>query len=155
MPKRRSSGALLAVVGASLTLLAASASAQSLGFSAASIEPSSGVMLAGPGEVRVPVAIRIRRGYHINSNTPNEPYLIPTALAWDVPPLRVMSVAYPPAEEVRYDFSEQPLSVFSERIEIVTTFKVDKVPAGCSSCAARFASRPATTEPACRPRPSR
>ncbi len=95
-------------------------------------------MLAGPGEVRVPVAIRIRRGYHINSNTPNEPYLIPTALAWDVPPLRVMSVAYPPAEEVRYDFSEQPLSVFSERIEIVTTFKVDKVPAGLQQLRGSF-----------------
>ena len=74
------------------------------------------------------VGIRIRRGYHINSNRPNEPYLIPTSLSWNQPPFRVVSIEYPPAEEVRYDFSEEPLSVYSSRIEIVTTFLVEGAP---------------------------
>ena len=78
--------------------------------------------------LQVPVAVRIRRGYHINSNKPNDPYLIPTSLAWPGVPLRVSSVMYPPAEEVKYDFSDKPLSVYSSRVEIVTTFQVESVP---------------------------
>ncbi len=119
-------------------MLAAAAPAQQFGFSAASIEPSAGVRIAEPGTVRVPVAVRIRRGYHINSNRPNEPYLIPTSLSWDKPPFRVESVAYPPAEEVRFDFSDEPLSVYSSRIEIVTTFLVRSAPEGLSELRGRF-----------------
>lgn len=108
--------------------LACGAGAFQVGFSAASIEPSPGVQIAGPGPLQVPVAVRIRRGYHINSDRPNEPYLIPTLLEWDEAPFRVQSVTYPRAEEVVYEFSEQPLSVFSSRVEIVTTFLVGSVP---------------------------
>ena len=99
-------------------------------FSAASIEPSSGVTVEKPGSLQVPVAIRIRRGYHINSDRPNDPYLIPTVLSWNNTPFRVESIVYPRADEVRYDFSDKPLSVYSSRIEIVTTFRVESVPEG-------------------------
>ncbi len=116
------------VLGALLALGAGEAQAQPFGFAAASIEPTPGIEVAGPGALRVPVAIRIRRGYHINSDRPNEDYLIPTALSWDGAPFPVEAVTYPPAEEVRYDFSDAPLSVFSSRIEIVTTFRVESVP---------------------------
>ena len=122
-----------------LLLWAAPESAtQQFRFLAASIEPSPGVRIDKPGQVRVPVGIRIRRGYHINSNTPNERYLIPTSLTWDTPPFEVKSVEYPAAEEVRYDFSEEPLSVYSSRIEIVTTFRVESVPAELAELSARF-----------------
>ena len=118
-----------AVATALVWAFALPAAGQQLGFSAASIEPSSGVRIDAPGKLQVPVAVRIRRGYHINSNRPNEPYLIPTSLSWDDAPFRVESVAFPPAEEVRYDFSDAPLAVYSSRIRIVTTFIVDSVPA--------------------------
>ena len=115
-------------LAACLVSLGAAAVAQQFGFSAASIEPHSGVSIAGAGEVRVPIAVRVRRGYHINSNRPNEPYLIPTSLSWDDSPFVVESVDYPPAEEVQYDFSDTPLAVYSSRIEIVTTFRVASPP---------------------------
>ena len=111
-----------------LLSLSSVALAQQFRFSAASIEPHSGVSITEAGEVQVPVAVRVRRGYHINSNQPNEPYLIPTSLTWDDSPFAVESVEYPPAEEVRYDFSDEPLSVYSSRIEIVTTFRVVSLP---------------------------
>lgn len=117
-----------AKLAAALVLLGSAAFAQQFGFSAASIEPHSGVSITGAGEVQVPVAVRVRRGYHINSNQPNEPYLIPTALTWDETPFTVKSVQYPPAEEVQYEFSDEPLSVYSSRIEIVTTFRVASRP---------------------------
>ncbi len=128
MPRHRSSASRLKALAALFALLGASLPAQQFGFSAASIEPSAGVRITGPGMLQVPVAVRIRRGYHINSNKPNDPYLIPTSLAWPGVPLRVSSVMYPPAEEVKYDFSDKPLSVYSSRVEIVTTFQVESVP---------------------------
>ena len=119
-------------------------------FSAASIEPSPGVTVAAPGSVAVPVAIRIRRGYHINSDRPNDPYLIPTVLAWNDAPFRVESIVYPHAEEVRYDFSDKPLSVYSSRIEIVTTFKVESVPEELTELKGTFRFQ-ACTDEACLP----
>lgn len=128
---RRCSSVLVALALAGMTgSLGGPVLSQTSGFSAASIEPNPGVSVADPGPVRVPVSIRIRRGYHINSDRPNDPYLIPTALAWDSAPFRVESIAYPPAEEVSYDYSDKPLSVYSSRIEIVTTFEVESVPEG-------------------------
>lgn len=128
MPRHRSSPARHTAVAALVALLGAPLSAQQLGFSAATIEPSPGILITGTGPLRVPIAVRIRRGYHINSATPNDPYLIPTSLDWSDVPLHVDSVAYPPPEEVKYDFSDKPLSVYSSRVEIVTTFRVESVP---------------------------
>lgn len=102
--------------------------AQFSGFSAATIEPAREAVRLDSGLVRVPVAVRIRRGFHINSDRPNDPYLIPTKLDWNPTPLRVESIDYPPAEEVEYDFSAKPLSVYSSRIEIITTFRIESPP---------------------------
>ena len=151
MPRHRSSATLLKAVAALSALLGAPLPAQQLGFSAATIEPSPGIRITGPGPLRVPITVRIRRGYHINSDKPNDPYLIPTRLSWpDVLPLRVESVAYPAAEEVRYDFSDKPLSVYSSRVEIVTTFHVESVPAGTAELRGSFRFQ-ACNDKACLP----
>ena len=131
-------------------LLSAPARPQFAGFSAASVEPSAGVTVSGPGPLRVPVSIRIRRGYHINSSQPNDPYLIPTVLTWDDAPLRVGSITYPPPEEVRYEFSDKPLSVYSGRVEIVTTFEVSGVPSGAGKLSGSFRFQ-ACNDEACLP----
>ncbi len=111
-------------VGFGLAFAATIAFGQFKGFSAATIEPSSGVELLPGSIVEVPVAIRIRKGYHINSNQPLESYLIPTKLSWDVEPLSLASVTYPEAEQVSYSFSEKPLSVYSSRVVIQSSFQV-------------------------------
>ena len=150
MPRHRSSAARLKALGALFALLGIPLSAQPFGFSAASVEPSAGVRITGPGMLQVPITVRIRRGYHINSNTPNDPYLIPTSLAWPNVPLRVASVMYPPAEEVKYDFSDKPLSVYSSRVEIVTTFQVESVPGGVDELHGTFRFQ-ACNDKACLP----
>lgn len=74
-------------------------------------------------EVKVPV--KLLRGYHVNSNTPAEDYLIPLKLTWDgKPPLEGAVVAFPKPHFEKYQFSEKPLSVFTGDFEIVTKFKV-------------------------------
>lgn len=128
----------VAAIGFGLALVAAVALAQFTGFSAASIERSSGVELSPGTVVEVPVAIKIRKGYHINSNRPLESYLIPTKLSWDAAPLTVKSMEYPEAEEVSYSFSEKPLSVYSSRVVILSSFQVPENIADMSELKGKF-----------------
>jgi thioredoxin:protein disulfide reductase len=76
------------------------------------------------------IAVSLRNGYHINSNTPSEEYLIPLRLTWNPAPLETAETAYPKAKLEKYDFADKPLSVFSGDFEILTRFKV---PAGATS----------------------
>lgn len=104
-------------------ILAAAAFGQFQGFSAVSIEPAPAAAIAPGASVEVPVAVRIRKGYHINSNRPLEEYLIPTKLSWDAAPLVASSIDYPPAERINPSFSEKPLAVYSSRLVIRTRFQ--------------------------------
>ena len=110
----------IAVVGVAGALVAA---AQFRGFQAATVAPSAPVEIKAGKEARVPILVRIRAGYHINSNKPAEDYLIPTEITWDAAPLEVVRIEYPEAEIVTYDFSEKPLSVYSGEIEVVTVLR--------------------------------
>lgn len=68
--------------------------------------------------------ISLGSGYHVNSNTPSESYLIPLRLNWAPAPLEVEAVTYPKPHDEKYQFSEKPLSVFTGDFEIATKFKV-------------------------------
>lgn len=70
------------------------------------------------------VRARLRPGYHANSNTPNEDYLIPLKLAWDAAPLQVADTVYPKPVLEKAEFSSKPVSVFTGDFDIVTRFKV-------------------------------
>jgi len=66
---------------------------------------------------------QLKEGYHANSNTPNEAYLIPLKLTWEPGLLEVIEIKYPPGKAEKYEFSEKPLSVVSGDIDIATKFK--------------------------------
>lgn len=70
------------------------------------------------------IKVQVRQGYHVNSNTPADAYLIPTRLTWDAAPLAVSSIVYPKPQMQKFQFSAQPLSVFTGDFEIATTFTV-------------------------------
>ena len=65
----------------------------------------------------------LQPGFHVNSNTPADEYLIPLKLTWAKGPVEAEQVIYPKAQLEKYDFSEKPVSVFSGNFEIVTKFK--------------------------------
>jgi hypothetical protein len=67
--------------------------------------------------------VSIKPGYHANSNTPSEDYLIPIRLTWEAGALEVVEVVYPKPKHEKFAFSEKPLSIFDGDFEIVTRFK--------------------------------
>jgi hypothetical protein len=66
-------------------------------------------------------------GYHANSNTPSDAYLIPLTLKWTGGPLQADGITYPKPSNEKYSFSDKALSVVTGQFEISTKFKV---PAG-------------------------
>ncbi len=65
----------------------------------------------------------LRAGYHVNSNTPADEYLIPIRLTWSKGAAEAEQVIYPKPQMESLPFSEKPVSVFSGVFEIATRFK--------------------------------
>ncbi len=78
-------------------------------------------------EAKLPV--ELKPGYHVNSNTPSEEYLIPLKLTWAPNALGTGEVVFPKPKLESYSFSKVPLSVFTDNFAIVTKFQV---PAGAA-----------------------
>jgi hypothetical protein len=91
-------------------------------------------VVAKPGAtVTVKVAAALSDGFHLNSHTPPEPYLIPLSLKWTEGALTAPDVHYPAAQMLKVPFSEKPLSVLTGKFEITTKFKVAAAAAGPSN----------------------
>ena len=63
-------------------------------------------------------------GFHANSNTPSDEYLIPLTLKWTGGPLQADGITYPKGTLEKYPFSPKPLSVVTGEFSISTKFKV-------------------------------
>ena len=81
-------------------------------------------------QVRIPVMVD--KGFHVNSNTPAEDYLIPLKLVFNPGGgLIGGDVVYPKPTLEKYDFGDQPLSVFTGNFDLVVKFQVaPDAPAG-------------------------
>ena len=81
-------------------------------------------------QARIPVTVQ--PGFHVNSNTPGDEYLIPLKVTWkSTGALEGGQVAYPKPSLEKYEFAEKPLSVFTGDFVVVASFKVAaNAPAG-------------------------
>ncbi len=74
--------------------------------------------------VEVRLSAHVQQGYHVNSNAPNEDYLVPLRLKWEPGPLTAAGIVFPKPEQKNYSFSAKPVSVFTGEFPIVVRFKV-------------------------------
>ena len=82
--------------------------------------------------VQAKIPLAVQPGYHVNSNTPSDEYLIPLKLTWkQTGALEAGAVAYPKPALEKYEFAEKPLSVFTGSFQVTANFKVKAdAPAG-------------------------
>lgn len=92
-------------------------------FQVLSVVPQKPLAVKISKNLELPLTLRIRQGYHINSSRPDDDYLIPTKLTWDATAFLLKSIDYPDGEDVLYPFSEKPLSVYSGEIKIISSFR--------------------------------
>jgi hypothetical protein len=86
-------------------------------------KPETVVAKAGTS-VEVKLPLQLREGYHVNTNMPPDPYLIPLRLTWESGPFTGAEVVYPKPELHKVEFFAAPLPVFTGRFEILTRFKL-------------------------------
>jgi hypothetical protein len=73
--------------------------------------------------LQIKTNLQLQGGYHLNSHKPEDPYLIPLKLTWDVNAVETVSVAFPEPKYEKYQFSEKQLSVFTGDFAITSTVK--------------------------------
>jgi hypothetical protein len=98
----------LVIVSVLIGLATASFAGESLSFlkmPSVEMAPVAPVALTRGRPSRVQLNFRIQRGFHINSNRPNDEALIPTALRLS-PPTDVLvgKIAYPTGQDLTFDF---------------------------------------------------
>ena len=92
-----------------------------------------------PSVTMVPVSVSIRRGalgtaelhfrvgsgFHVNSNTPSEDYLIPTSLHLDPPTdIVIGKITYPEGQQESFPFApDQKLSVYSGDFSLLVSLR--------------------------------
>jgi len=96
-----------------------------------SVAPPAKVAVKRGAAAQARVKVTLQPGYHVNSNTPAEDYLIPLRLTWEKGPVQAGPVTYPKPHMEKYSFSEKPLSVFTGDFELTTSLKAaPNTPAG-------------------------
>ncbi len=97
--------------------------AQGSGYLAVTDPPTVAVKRGASVDVKIPATVMT--GYHINSNTPSEEYLIPLKITWTATgALAGGAVTYPKPSLEKYEFTEKPLSVYTGNFEMVAHFQV-------------------------------
>jgi|SRR5580704_5257945 DsbC/DsbD-like thiol-disulfide interchange protein len=88
------------------------------------LAPIETVSAKAGSTVKVALSLQVDDGYHVNSNTPADEFLIPLRLTWSPGPLESGAVSFPKPQLEKLQFSEKPVSVFKGTFEIATRFKV-------------------------------
>lgn len=98
-----------------VTLLAATAFAQSGKAPSVSMAPVGLVTAQRTKQTIVDLDFRVASGFHINSNAPKSEFLIPTALKMDPPTdIALGKTEYPEGKDVSFPFSpDEKLNVYS------------------------------------------
>ena len=79
------------------------------------------------GFLKVAVEVNIKEGWHINSNKPKEDFLIPTELKLDsASGLSFTKLKFPVAKDLKFEFSDTPLSVYQGKVIIGGIINIPK-----------------------------
>src|SRR5438128_11958541 len=88
------------------------------------IAPAQKLRVKRNSTAEAKTTVQLQSGFHVNSDKPADAYLIPLKLTWQATPLEVEQVTYPKPKMEKYEFSETPLSVFTDELEWMPKFKL-------------------------------
>jgi len=74
--------------------------------------PQNSIILKQGESKQIDLTIVVKSGWHINSNKPNDEFLIPSEITLKGNGLKLEKVIYPKAHELNLSFSEVPVSVY-------------------------------------------
>lgn len=117
----------LAAITAVLVLcLAASVEAQAADTLSVTAKPGVVRVKAGK-QAKVTLVLSIKRGFHVNSNRPQDKSLLPTRVALSPRAgFTLNRVAYPTPRRRKFSFTDKPIDVFEGRVNVVMSIGVAK-----------------------------
>src|SRR3989339_2213786 len=77
-------------------------------------------------QFKIVLSASIKESWHINSNKPNDEFLIASKVTTKSDAVTLTSINYPQPKELKLEFSEKPVSVYGGDIKIELTFTVNK-----------------------------
>lgn len=78
---------------------------------------NASIQSVGAGLREVTIDMSLAKGWHINAHQPLSENLVPTTIAVDDQRWQVGAVQYPQAEEVRLEFSDEPLALYQGQLQ--------------------------------------
>lgn len=91
----------------------------------------SSVTAAQGEQISIQAVVAVDPSWHINSNKPHDETLIPTVVSTKGKSVTLVKVDYPPAKDIKLDFSEQMLAVYEGEVTFGVTLQVsDNAPVG-------------------------
>jgi hypothetical protein len=115
------------LLGCSLVLCASAALAQGSS-PMISVAPIDTVVVTRGSKAPLDIALRVNKGFHVNSHQPNDELLLPTVVHLNPPEgLVIMNIAYPEAQDLVLPFAgKDKLSVYSGDFEVTAEVRVPK-----------------------------
>lgn len=77
-------------------------------------------------QVTVELTLSVQSGWHINSNKPNDDFLIPSVISAKADGIKLINIKYPQAHELKLSFSEEPVSVYEGIVTAKLTLQAGK-----------------------------
>jgi hypothetical protein len=77
------------------------------------------------------LTVQVKNGFHVNSTTPDDEYLIPLRLTFNQGPLQVADITFPKPKMQTFQFATKPMSVYEGDIRTTAKLKIPaNAPAG-------------------------
>jgi hypothetical protein len=98
---------------------------------AIAVAPIATVVVARGGKAPLNIELQVNKGFHVNSNKPNDELLMPTVVHLNPPEgIMIMNIQYPEAEQLALPFmGNDKLSVYSGHFAVTAEVRVPKTAA--------------------------
>lgn len=91
------------------------------------VAPIPTVVVTRGGKAPLTIALRLNKGFHVNSHKPSDEFLVPTVVHL-LPPqgISIVGISYPEGEELSVPFLNEKLNVYSGDFMVTAEIHVPK-----------------------------
>ncbi len=119
------------IESALFVILCASAALAQGSSPSVSVAPIGTIVVSRGGKAPLEIALHVNKGFHVNSNKPNDELLLPTVVHLNPPEgIMIMNVQYPAGEQLALPFmGNDTLSVYSGNFAVTAEVRIPKTAA--------------------------
>jgi hypothetical protein len=91
------------------------------------VQPIDTIVVARGGKAPLDISLLVSRGFHVNSNKPNDELLLPTLVHLNPPQgIMILNIQYPVGEQLALPFMGNKLSVYSGIFAVMAEVRIPR-----------------------------